>query len=350
MNKINITDIAKELKMSPSTVSRALSGSGRISKKTCEYVKKVSKQLGYVPNIHAQRLLGGPSKIIGVCCSQGFSMSNPDYYMLELIQSLIEATANINHNLIVFNTGDHKELNQKLDSREIDGLIIIVDNPKACITLAKKMEPFPCVILGCPVKKSRNGLSTVSIDRESGAKKATKYLLNLGHKSIGFIRGTPANPLIDDKYEGYVSALETANIKIKKSLIVDGGTTFDSAVKVAKEIIKKNVTAAICETDWIALAFFRAAEALDLKIPDDISVVGFNDCAFSGHLSPPLTTVKIPLDVLANTSVQFLAKMIDSKTNGEHTVISTKLIRRSSTAKSPLVEDSEYSPGERSAL
>jgi len=336
MKKINITDIAKELKMSPSTVSRALNGSGRISKKTCEYVKTVSKQLGYVPNIHAQRLLGGPSKIIGVCCSQGFSMSHPDYYMLELIQSLIEATANINHNLIVFNSGSYEDLNQKLDSREIDGIIIIVDNPKACVNLAKKLAPFPCVILGCSVKKSRNGLSTVTIDRETGSKNAAEYLLSLGHKRIGFIRGTPADPLIDDKYEGYVLAMETANIKIKKSLIVDAGTTFDSAVNAAKKIIKKNVTATICETDWIALAFFRAAEALGIKIPDDISIVGFNDCAFSSHLSPPLTTVKIPLDVLANTAAQLLVKTIDGNTNGDHSVISTKLIRRLSTSKSPL--------------
>ena len=333
MKKINITDIAKELKMSPSTVSRALSGSGRISKKTCEYVRKVSKQLGYVPNIHAQRLLGGPSRTIGVCCSQGFSMAYPDYYMLELIQSLIESAANINHNLIVFNTGDYKNLYQKLDSREIDGLIIIVDNPKSCIGLAKKLSPFPCVILGCSVKNSRAKLSTVSIDRESGAKDATEFLLNSGHKRIGFMRGTPANPMIDDKFEGYVLAMETANIKIKKNLIVDAGTTFDSAINAAKKIINKNVTATICETDWIALAFFRAAESLGLKIPDDISVVGFNDCAFSAHISPSLTTVKIPLDALASTAARFLVEMIDGKTNGEHAVISTELIRRLSTAK-----------------
>jgi LacI family transcriptional regulator len=143
----------------------------------------------------------------------------------------------------------------------------------------------------------------------------------------------PADPLLDDKYEGYVSALENAGIKTRENLVVDGGTTIDSAIKAANKLIKKNVDAMLCETDWIALGSFRAAEALGLKIPNDLSVIGFNNCAFSANLAPPLTTVKIPLDILANTAAEFLVKMIDGKSNGEHSTIPTQLIRRASVTQ-----------------
>ena len=333
MKKTNITSLAKELKMSPSTISRALNNSGRISKKTIEKVKIAAQKLGYVPNIHARRLLGEPSKTIGVCCSQGFAFSAPDYYMLELTQALIEAAGEVNHNLIVFNTGEYKKLKQMLDSREIDGLIIIVDNPKSCIKLANKLSPFPCVILGCPVNRPRQNLSTVTIDREGGARKATEHLLSLGHRKIGFIRGIPADPRKDDKFDGFISAMENANVKIYNSLIADGNASIDTAIKAATKIIKKNATAILCETDWIALGSFRAAETLGKKIPKDISVVGFNDCAFSANLAPPLTTIKIPLDVLAKAAANSIINMISGKTSGDHSVISTQLIIRASSAK-----------------
>ncbi len=332
---VTVTDIARELELSPSTVSRALRDTGRIGKHTRERVCKAAKELGYVPNVHAQRLLGGPVKTIGMCCSQGLSIPHPDYYMLELRQSVVNAATRIDYSIEILNTGDALKLHQMLAAREMDGLIIITDNPYACSRLARQLAPYPCVLVGMSLKKLRKGLSVVALDRETGAREATEHLLQLGHRRIGFIRGVPGNPRRDDKYEGYATAMKSAGLKADSKLIVSGGATIEGAMAAAEHLLEKRVTATLCETDWIALGHIQIARASGIRVPDDLSIVGFNDCAFSAYLSPPLTTVRIPRAELGEAAVSKLLRLIQGETKGERVTVGTQLVCRGSTAPPP---------------
>lgn len=333
MKKVTVTDIAKELGVTPSTVSRALSNKNRIGEKTKKLVLKTAKKLGYAPNIHARRLQGAPANCIGVCCSQGLETQDVDYYMLELLQSLVQSSAGSGFSLELINTGDKEKLLQMLDSRQIDGLIIIVDNPKDCGKIADFLAKYPCVLIGQPEQAKQKKTAVVAIDNESGSRNATKHLIELGHKRIGFIRGVPGNPKRDEKYEGFSSEMKKGKCKILAKAIVNAGPTIEGAMLASKVLLKSKVTAVLCETDWIALGLIRAAKQMGIDVPEKLSVVGFNDTAFSAYISPSLTTVRIPGTELAEAAVNLLTQLIKNKISTGHVIVGTELICRESTAK-----------------
>jgi DNA-binding LacI/PurR family transcriptional regulator len=329
---VTVTDIARMLNLSPSTVSRALQGVGRISPATRERVQRTADKLGYVPNIHAQRLLGGPVQTLGICSSKGFSVPYTDYYMLELLQNLLEASAEVDYGLQYLHTGDSRKLQQMLATRQIDGLIIIVDNTVSCRRLATRLAPYPCVLIGHPAHAFRPGISTITIDAENGSWQATRHLLDLGHTSIGFIRGVPGNPRRDDKYEGYIKALSSAGIKPNPELVVNSGGSIEGAIQVSEQLIHRGITATLCETDLIALGHLHVANIHGIHIPESLSIVGFNDSAFSSYVIPSLTTVRIPRVRMARKAVAMLLDLIHARVENDHAVIETELIHRSSTA------------------
>ncbi len=333
MKKVTVTDIARELGVTPSTVSRALSNKNRISEKTKKLVLKTAKKLGYAPNIHARRLQGGPANCIGVCCSKGLETPEVDYYMLELLQSLVQSSAKSSFSLELINTGNKEKLLQMLETRQIDGLIIIDDNPQECGKIANFLANYPCVLIGHSEQAKQKRTAVVAIDNESGSRMATKHLIDSGHKRIGFIRGVPGNPKRDDKYEGFSSEMEKGGCKILAKAIVNAGPTIDGAMKAAKILLKSKVTAVLCETDWIALGLIHTLKELGIAIPDDLSVVGFNDTAFSAYISPSLTTVRIPGNELAEAAVNLLTQLIKNKISTGYVIVGTELICRKSTAR-----------------
>ncbi|MGG0589470.1 LacI family DNA-binding transcriptional regulator [Priestia megaterium] len=332
-----IKDIARVAGVSVTTVSRALNGYSDVNEKTRQKIAAVARELNYSPNTLARGLVMQKSKTIGLLVSGISRESVKDNFTFEVLCGVNERASTLGYDLILFNTNTmmqrEKTYTQLCRERRVDGAII---------QGIKKEDPYlkevvesdiPCVLVDIPVHS--NSVGYVTTDNALGAKKAVKHLASLGHKHIGMINGHEDAFVSQERLNGYREALKECGLPFRSEWVVSGNFEEKKAEKVARELINrhKEVTAIFCASDLMALGALKACKELDLHVPKEISIVGYDNIVLASYSSPNLTTVGQEVFQIGYEAADLLIEMLEGKETNMKRYLDTKLIIRESTAK-----------------
>ena len=331
---VTIKDVAKKAGVSPSTVSRALSGNGPVKESTRKKVLDAVKLLDYRPNFLAQGLKEGKTKTIGLIIP---NIRNPIYPAVA--RGVEDAAKKFGYTVILCNTDEdvdtEKEYIQKLQKRWVVGIIIAPASNENEHIVKLQNENFPIVVIVRNVDFLSNA---VIIDNYRAAYDAVSYLIRTGHRRIAIVKGNQQLALYRERFRGYKQALLDAGIPVVEELIA--GDDSDSVqwtldgYNAINCLFSQNIEfdAVFATTDLRAIGAIRAIKDHGYKVPEDISVIGFDNLEFSSLIDPPLSTVSQPLYDIGMRAVNKLIPLIDNKTVTEPTIeimLSELIIRKS---------------------
>jgi DNA-binding LacI/PurR family transcriptional regulator len=327
----NIVDVALKAKVSIATVSRVVNKSThKVNSATQQRVLEAIRELDYRPNALAKSLLMKKTMTAGIIIPD---ISNP--YYAEIVRGIQDMADHHGYAVILLNTDRNPDWIMKhiyfLREKAVDGIIFsggVIHGEKILSSL-KELEDR-VVVIG----RHKVGFSAVTMDNMGGATKAAQHLIDLNHKRIGFIGGPDKSISSKERLSGYRTALTQNGFAVDKELIRKGDLTPMSGYLAAKEMLKdRSVTAIFTANDQMAFGAIRAAKERGIKVPQDLSVVGFDNIPFSFYFDPSLTTVEIPMYQLGSAAMEMLVNLISKKNTEKFRWFETKLLVRDSTAR-----------------
>ena len=334
---INIKEVAKKCNVSIAAVSYTLNNVNKVSAKKKELILKTIEEMGYKPNLNAVALIKNESKLIGILLPlvekddrvENLLRSNPFY--MEFISGAESAAQQLGYDLILSGTTSNDDFEGWLKSRSVDGIIAFDSISKENIQLLKDRSYPTCLIDSVDL----DGFVSVRIDDKEGEYLATKYLISLGHKNIAFACSSIKKSSVNKaRYKGFKRAMEEANLPFDEKYIFEGNVDYESGVKIAENIIKHypEVTGVIATSDILALGIMKGCNNLNKKIPEDLSIIGFDDIQISSFVSPRLTTIKQDIYKKGIVAVENLVKNI-KKGQIDNCILMPELTIRESAAK-----------------
>ncbi len=341
MNRPTQVDVARLAGVSRATVSYVLNGQteGRvpISEETRQRVLDAIEELGYEPDARAQALRSGATKTIGLIIPD---LRNPHF--CEYATGIEEAARAAGYNLLLSSTTLNDEyavdIFKELARRRFDGLILassfILDSDEAQATLDHiRKRGLPLVELS-----ENYGVDSVSADYRDATKEVMAYLLSLGHRRIGLIYGVGGHELGEDRLQPYRDSLDAAGIPVESDLIVECGPTIEDGYRAAKKLLElsSRPTVIVAINDLLTIGAVRATADLGLRIPNDLSLVGYDDIPMANYLVPRLTTVSKDALTLGRKAFEVLLARIQNPDLDRQRIHGpSKLIIRESTGPAP---------------
>lgn len=314
--RATIKDVAKKVGLSPTTVSLVINNKpNRISSEAKQAVFQAVKELSYRPNHIAVSMVTKETNTIGLILPD---ISN--LYFSELARVIEEQCYEHGYNVLYGNTRDSANrdfeyLNIFLD-RNVDGIIMILSNSfdeanmqRFHNTIADNSVP----IITLDRTINDKNIRSVTLDQKLGGYLATKHLINLGHKLIGCISGPTNVQSASDRLSGYRQALEESNLTFHQSLVCEGDFHVESGAKALACLLGQNVSAIFASNDMMAIGAYKEAHRYGLKIPQDLSIVGFDDIFLAEYLDPPLTTISQPINQIGKEAVRQMLLLINDK-------------------------------------
>jgi len=328
--KITIQDIAETAKVSKSTVSRVLNDTTPVNDEKRAAVLAAMKDLNFQPNLFARGLAGGKSMTIGILTQ---NIGSPFYDALD--QGVIQRLMGTNYSPIFVDGQWQEDVGatglRVLLGRQVDGLIVIGGN-----TTAESLNELKDRTHLIVVARQVEGLEghCVYIDNTKAAYDATKYLIDSGHEKIAHITGISAHQDSISRLAGYTQALNDANIEFDEDLVIDGGFDGRNGLVALESLLmnRKSFTAVFCASDSMALGARLALYRRGIRVPDDISIVGFDDQPGAEFMTPPLTTVRQPAVEMGHAAADAILQLI-AKKEVELPVFETELVFRESVAR-----------------
>ncbi|HZL44387.1 MAG TPA: LacI family DNA-binding transcriptional regulator [Verrucomicrobiae bacterium] len=349
---VRLKDIAERASVSIMTVSKALRDEPDVSLATKLRLKELAQQMGYVPDCTAQGLRTRTTKVFGLVLS---SFTDPIF--ARVVLAIEERAHELGYDLLFMHTLNSTEREEacirRLLSRRVDGIFISpvyrID-PEARIYQELLVRHTPAVLLGPPAKFCSHFLS-VQVDDLLASYAATQHLLALGHKRIAFLCGPAAAPWSQERLEGYRRALREAGMDVDDDLVFQAGGTVEDGAKVAMQMLSEScdATAIQATNDMVAVGCANALLDQGIRIPEDLSIVGFGNILTSKYFRVPLTTVRQPKFRLGIAAVEAMLQILRSQP-AESKRLPAELIVRSSTAAPPASKRSVgTSPAQSSA-
>lgn len=326
----SIREVARIAGVSVATVSRALSNPEKVSSESIKKVQDAIEKVQYRPNMLARNFRSTRAYSIVVLVPD---ITNPFY---SLVIRGIEARAQQRgYAVLLGDTRDSATREQEyiklVETRLSDGVIQFRPNSAGTLTESQKNIAYVSAC-GC---ESTPGPS-VRIDNASAAKTIVDYLLSLGHKRIGVISGLKGNPHTQDRLAGYKLSLAKAAIPFDEELIAEGDFTMWSGLNAAPYFCKMNhrPTAIFCMNDEMAIGAIQTLKSHGIKVPQDISVTGFDDIPYARYCDPALTTIAQPAEEMGKVAMDTLLRLIEGKTPDqvEHILPYEFVIRKSTAA------------------
>ncbi|MEN9775432.1 MAG: hypothetical protein RL322_2502 [Pseudomonadota bacterium] len=309
MSHITISDVARVSGVSESTVSRVLNGTARVAEAKRRAVEQAIESMGFQPNAFARGLATGRSRAVGVVTQ---AIDSPFYG--EGMRG-IERILQDNGYTPIFmsghwNSDDEERCIRELIQRRVDGVILFAGRLDSG-RIAGFAEQVPVVVTGRRVDGP--GVFSLAVDDAEGARLATAHLIGLGHQRIAFIGGPRDHPDAAARFSGYRKALDDAGIAFAQRLTTSGNFTEQGGLDAGERLLSlgEPFTAVFCANDQTAFGLQLALHRRGLKVPEDVSVVGFDDVSASAYFIPPLTTVRQPVDRMGELSAQALLVMIE---------------------------------------
>lgn len=334
-NKPTIVDVARLAKVSVATVSRVVNGKQIVKDKTRKIVEKAIKELNYVPNISARELTSGKKTTIGVVVPSVYNM-----FFAEVIDGIENRLSETEYSLIL--SCAHNDLEKEVDcinnliSRSVAGIIIISPNTRGMNVklyedIAKKT---PLVFINGYYHIP--GASYVTNDEALGIEEAILYLKELNHEKILLVRGENSDSY-NIKELAFRNLLGETITNIDDYIVNIGlgntkSTLDNSLLKLTEKIKSTDATAIVCCNDIMAIGAINACKKLNLKVPEDISIIGFDNIDIANYVTPPLTTVDQNMQELGISATNLLIEKISSN-QVKRVILYNSLIKRKSTAR-----------------
>lgn len=332
---VTIKDVARIAKVSPSTVSRVIAGSERISKATHERVKKAMEQLGYYPNANARNLVRNSTETIGLVLSRSVveALSNP--FFPEIFRGITSTTQEYGYSLLLSSSKDHvqeeEDALRMLRERRVDGLLILASRVNDSLIQKLQKDNHAFVLVGRVPGEDK--LYWVNNDNVLAAEKAISYLTDLGHRKIGLLVGSAEYIVSQDRLEGYKLGLAKAGVDFDPVLVEEVDFTEEGGFRGMQALLARSpeLTAVFAIDDIIAIGAMKAIKEQGYAIPDDISVMGFNDDPLASYIDPALTTIRIPIYEMGMKAARMLIKLVRGMESIEHqqVLVSEIVIRKS---------------------
>ena len=342
MNRPTQVDVAKRAGVSRATVSYVLNGltDGRvpISEETRQRVLDAIEELGYEPDARAQALRSGNTNTIALIIPD---LRNPHF--CELATGIEEAARASGYHLLLSSTTLNDEyaveIFKDLSRRRFDGLILassfILESEEAQATLEQvRKRGLPIVELS-----ENYGVDSVGVDYRQVTREVMSYLLSLGHRRIGMIYGVGGHELAEDRRQPYRSSLEAEGIPVEEDLIVECGPTIEDGYQAALKLLKlaPRPTAVIAVNDLLSMGAVRAAADSGLRVPNDLSLVGYDDIPMANYLVPRLTTVTKDAHASGKKAFEILLRRMQNSDLPRQIIhTSARLIIRESTGPVPI--------------
>ena len=333
--RLNIRQIADLAGVSIATVSRVLNGRGDVSEETRELVSRVIRENGYTANRSARGLSAGRTGLVGVLVPLVF----PAYFS-GILAGAAEALSERDFQIVLSPTGGEHERQVSIVDRLhglTDGALIILPE-ESSEELERLLDSgFRFVVLD-PLMPLEERIPSVSAAHTSGADQAMKHLLDLGHRRVGQITGPPGWVATEDRRRGYRAALAAAGILPDPTLEQEAEPEIDPGRAAAEQLLDlpERPTAIFAFNDNIAIGAIQAARARGIRVPEELSIVGFDDIEHATIVTPALTTVRQPLAEMGRTAVSLLMRLLEGQRfETLHVELATRLVVRDSTAPPP---------------
>jgi DNA-binding LacI/PurR family transcriptional regulator len=330
MPPISIKDIARVAGVSHSTVSRALSDSGLVNTETADRIRRIAGDAGYMPSAVGRSLVTRRTRTIGVVVNTISDPFNAD------VLSGIEEVANT-HKYSVFLATSHSDperevvVARSLQEQRVDGILISGSRVGSMYISLLAQTRVPIVLINNQHPSAY--VLSVTIDNIPASRAATGHLVHLGHRRIGYIGNRFGDKSETERFTGYGEALAAAGIDVSQELIAHG----DGMPEGGKQAMERLLgladipTAVFCYNDMTAFGAMHLARERGLRIPQDISVVGFDDLFIASYTSPPLTTVRQPKQQMGRLATENLFKLLAGEDSENDIKMQGELIVREST-------------------
>lgn len=327
--RVTIIDVAQEAGVSYSTVSRVVNNKDVVDEATRARVIQAINKLGYVANRQARSLAGGSSQVIGLLVRDLGTG-----YIGEIIRGIDNELAKAQYDLMLYTT--HRRRTEEstvamMTQGMADGLLLVLPREPEAYLASLNERNFPYVLI------DHQGIAkdepAVAAENWRGGFEATEHLINLGHRRIGFVTGNMEMGCALDRLAGYRAALEQNGISIDEELIQKGNFFQPDGYAAGEALLglSEPPTAIFASNDVMAFGVMEAVRDRALRIPDDISIVGFDDIPQATFVHPPLTTVRQPLEEMGRTAARNLLAVIgDPDQTPERIELPTELIIRQS--------------------
>lgn len=335
--KLTIKDIAKEAGVSITTVSQILNNKGhRFSEKTREKVLEIVAEHNYKPDIVAQSMITKKSKTIGMIVPDV-----TDFFFSKLIEGVETYLNSLGYALVLCNSKHDSSLEKKyfveLTRRSVEGIIIatpnILDDSIVSVANSKKKK-LPVILVD--MGKNLRTEGKLIVEEYKGVYEAVTYLINSGHQNIGFIQEVGDYYQLSERITGYLNCLEDHKIPYRDAYIVESELSISGGYQGVKKLLANphcDVTAIVCSNDQMAVGAYQAIHEAGLKIPEDISVIGFDGLEIGKYLAPSLTTIHQPVYEIGFEAAKFTLDAIANPYQRiPNKIFETKLIIRDSIA------------------
>ncbi len=329
-DSITIKDIAKLAKVSQSTVSKALNDRPDVGLKTKKSILKIVEQYNFIPNAYGKALKTRFTENIGVIFRRDDNPLSSNPFYSRVLEGIEAELAFNDYNLVLHLVPEHKipVLPKMVRQKQVDAVVLVGIKHEAFV---RQLQQANLPVILVDPKTDIPDCPQVLIDNENGAFLATQHLIQCGHKRIGFISGELSRLSFKQRLDGYIKALRYYNIPVEEELIKTGGVEAGYDLTKSLLMLSHRPTAIFAANDINAIYGYKAINEFNLRIPDDISVVGFDDIHLSKMATPPLTTVRVYKEELGSVAVRHLRQMIYEGSKGYlTTIIPVKLIKRSS--------------------
>ena len=332
---MNIKEVARAARVSTATVSRTINGSEKVTAETAARVRRAIEALKFYPNTNARALGSGRSSLYGLIISD---ITNP--FFPELVKSFEDVAVQHGLEVLIANTNYDKHRTEqcvtRMLQRKVDGVAIMTSEMDEHLIEEFSSREIPLVFLDTGVVQK--GISNIAIDYAAGVDAAVEHLRRLGHKSIAFISGPSDLTSAQVRRKAFLASMKRKGLRPAKDLVEEGNHRMDGGHNAMKRLLRKAArpTAVLASNDMSAIGAMGAILEHGLKVPDDISVIGFDDIAMSEYTQPPLTTVRLPRGQIAKLAFRALHGTRNAATvKGAEYRIEPELVPRKSTGPVP---------------
>ncbi len=332
---VRLKDIAERASVSVMTVSKVLRDAKDISAQTKLRVRKLAEEMGYVPDALAQSMRSGTTKLMGLIIP---SVANPVF--ARVILAIEEKAHQAGYDLLIAHSLGQPEREEaairRMLARRVDGLFIVPAYRFASGSTVwdeLRKRGVPTVVLGQPAEFCR-GFAHVETDDHFASQLATRHLLELGHKRIAFLKGPLTSPIAQERHEGYVKAMRDEGLQPDDRWIFSAGQSIEEGATAALQLINErpDITALIAFNDLVAIGAASTLLQQGVKIPQDISVVGFGNILISEHFRVPLTTIRLPKLRLGIAAFDQLVRLMRGEKPGAVRLAAEIVVRESTAA------------------
>ena len=330
---VNIHDVAKRAHVSIATVSRVMNRVPTVDAEMVKRVWKAVEEVGYVPNSQARALVSGRSHLLGLIVSE---ITNP--FFPELVQEFENLAVAQGYEVMIgstnYDSSRTESLIRRMLQRNVDGVAVMTFGVEETMVQKLVESQFPLVFVDPGLERAN--VRALKVNYADGIREAVQHLAALGHRQIAFITGPLVMPTAITRRDAYRRAMAEVGLTVPEGYVIEGNHTLEGG-KIAMEQLtrSKNLpTAVLCSNDMTAIGVLHALDETTHRVPNDISVVGFDDIHLAQFMLPPLTTVQMSCRSLADAAVDALRSCIEPghrKAAQREWSIPTKLVVRRST-------------------